>query len=654
MSSETKTPEQYGLSKRPELELTFGNDFTPEIAEVIANPDMFELPNKPKLTDEKLKQIAKALDKQYAIALRHEKTRTEIRSKINGLLQTDNKTGDWISDVEDILEEAPQEVAVELMKNLRYLPEGIQEEVVRLALKKAPQEAVPELMRNLEYLPEAIQEKVARLALEKAPQEVSLRYLPEVIQQEVIRLAFKKNPQEAASGLLNNLRYLPKAIQQELICLAFEKAPQKAASELMKDLRYLPEAIQEEVIRLALEEAPQEANSGFPGLMWNLQYLPQAIREEVTRLALEKAPQKAAPGLMWNLEHLPERIREEVILLAFKKAPQEAASGLMRNLKYFPEEIREEMVHVAFKKAPQEAASGLSLKYFPEAIQEEMVRLAFKKAPQEAAPQLMWSLRYLPERIQEEVIRLAAEKAPQKADSALMRNLRFLPGALREKVVRLALEKAPQKVASELIWDCEYLFEATRNEIMEIVQTGERNNLTKSENINPILYKEIEDLEKQFSRKEFPKTGTRTVLLGGTLINNAILRIIPNSAFISWVKAYGAVEDWKEAGFNYVPIEPILKASSCKDGKDVRVYAGVLGISVPNYLTIYSSKEHHDRVKQQVETIKETLEKMGINHGHVHSNNFCVLHERTAEGEIDWSKPPRVYCIDFDQSTSSG
>ena len=223
--------------------------------------------------------------------------------------------------------------------------------------------------------------------------------------------------------------------------------------------------------------------------------------------------------------------------------------------------------------------------------------------------------------------------------------------------VKGIFEKAPQEAAPELMGNLEYLPEGIREEIesqlVEILRKTERDKITESENINPTLYKEIEGLEEQFSRKEFPKTGTRTVLLGGTLKNNAILRIIPNHAFISWVNAYSAVEDWKEAGFDYVPIEPILKASLCKDDKDVRVYAGVLGVSVAKYLEMHSNREHHQDVNQQVRAIIKTLAKMGIRHGHMHDDNFCVLHNRTPKGEIDWSKPPRVYCIDFDQSISS-
>ncbi|MEA3399120.1 MAG: hypothetical protein U9R00_01245, partial [Patescibacteria group bacterium] len=75
--------------------------------------------------------------------------------------------------------------------------------------------------------------------------------------------------------------------------------------------------------------------------------------------------------------------------------------------------------------------------------------------------------------------------------------------------------------------------------------------------------------------------------------------------------------------------------------------------SVAEYLEMYSNRKHHENVEQQVKVIKETLEKIGVSHGHGHNHNFCVLHNRTPKGKIDWNIPPRVYCIDFDESFSS-
>ena len=228
------------------------------------------------------------------------------------------------------------------------------------------------------------------------------------------------------------------------------------------------------------------------------------------------------------------------------------------------------------------------------------------------------------------------DKAPQEAAPELVGNLRYLPEGIREEIARLALDKAPQEAAPELVGNLEYLQEGIReeieNEVKQIVQIVEREKLSQAEKRNPVLYKDIDKLDEQFLRKEFPKTGTKTLLLGKTLINNVILRIIPNHAFISWMNAYKAADTWKKAGFDYVPMEPIIRAYTSKDGKNTRVYSGVLGVSVSKYLDMYSNKNQHDYVREQVEKIKGILEEMGITHGHTHDNNFCILHERTPGG----------------------
>ena len=113
--------------------------------------EMFNLPNKPPLTLEVFQKIAKQLEEQYDIAVRHDAIRAEIKSGITDLL---NASSGHYQKAQEILDKAPQEAAPELVGNLRYLPEGIREEIARLALDKAPQEAAPELVGNLRYLPE--------------------------------------------------------------------------------------------------------------------------------------------------------------------------------------------------------------------------------------------------------------------------------------------------------------------------------------------------------------------------------------------------------------------------------------------------------------------------------------------------------------------
>ena len=149
------------------------NNVDPEFAETIANSDMFELPNKPKLTNERLISTVNSLAKQYTIALQNEEALTKIRLKIDELFKATDRDRNWINNIKEMIEEFPEEAAPKLMKNLGFLSEEIREDIVRLALEKAPKEAAPELMKNLGFLPEEIQKEIALLAFEKAPQETT-------------------------------------------------------------------------------------------------------------------------------------------------------------------------------------------------------------------------------------------------------------------------------------------------------------------------------------------------------------------------------------------------------------------------------------------------------------------------------------------------
>ena len=55
-------------------------------------------------------------------------------------------------------------------------------------------------------------------------------------------------------------------------------------------------------------------------------------------------------------------------------------------------------------------------------------------------------------------------------------------------------------------------------------------------------------------------------------------------------------------------------------------------------------------IKEQRRAIKKILEEMGIDHGHPHNENFSLRFYRTESGEVDLSRPPRVYIIDFDEA----
>jgi hypothetical protein len=157
--------------------------------------------------------------------------------------------------------------------------------------------------------------------------------------------------------------------------------------------------------------------------------------------------------------------------------------------------------------------------------------------------------------------------------------------------------------------------------------------------------------EKPIVRREFEKTGSSLILLGGKLTGKAIVRVIPKSALAAWKKALNAKKAWEQAGFDYIPVEPILKkkqklrVSSLKSG-DVRVSCKVLGPSLYGFLGIPENKKYSKDLIDQMMKIENVLTELGIEHGHLHRGNFCVEMHKNNKGQIK----PRLYVIDFDRA----
>ena len=96
--------------------------------------------------------------------------------------------------------------------------------------------------------------------------------------------------------------------------------------------------------------------------------------------------------------------------------------------------------------------------------------------------------------------------------------------------------------------------------------------------IEPPLYSGIDLGQEHFQRKQFKKTGSETTLVGGNLKDKTIIRHITPEAFKSWQQAYENYQIWRDAGFDYVPIEPIQSFRFNNDGL-VDVYSGILDLS---------------------------------------------------------------------------
>ncbi len=168
--------------------------------------------------------------------------------------------------------------------------------------------------------------------------------------------------------------------------------------------------------------------------------------------------------------------------------------------------------------------------------------------------------------------------------------------------------------------------------------------------IKPPLYKGKSIDKNSFSRQPFQKTGSGLTLLH--LKDQAVIRHIKASAFIPWQRLYEDHEFWQKNGFDYVPIEPILSYGVSNEGL-VDVFSGVLDLNLKQWYE--RSNLFKDELDEAQLKIILLLDDLGINHGHADSENFCLRFfriNRNGRVYIDFTRPPRIYLIDFDRAVS--
>ncbi len=171
----------------------------------------------------------------------------------------------------------------------------------------------------------------------------------------------------------------------------------------------------------------------------------------------------------------------------------------------------------------------------------------------------------------------------------------------------------------------------------------------------------FKDPSKRITRLPHVKDGSTSVLLGGKLYDQAIIRggatiAVTNQgrqrvlhglrspAIEAWKTAL--TFDWKKVGLSHTPIEPILKKNGRyrifmnRDGT-YRVSAGV--IQGESYYAFLRKHNVGIRVKEELERQKrriiEGFTELGIDHSHLHEANILVTMEKNK---------PKLYVIDFD------
>lgn len=160
----------------------------------------------------------------------------------------------------------------------------------------------------------------------------------------------------------------------------------------------------------------------------------------------------------------------------------------------------------------------------------------------------------------------------------------------------------------------------------------------------------------QSSPIPYPKDGSELYLLGGPLAGRVVAHILSKRAAAAWRKAFAA--DWKSAGFDYNPVEPILTEAeiSAEYGRGSLSEAGLRELKqrakkkslvfsrvILGPAHNYENYELHPTEGQKNTIISTLKNRFKISHGHPHGGNFVLLSDK---GQI------REILIDWDQAKS--
>ena len=315
-----------------------------------------------------------------------------------------------------------------------------------------------------------------------------------------------------------------------------------------------------------------------------------------------------------------------------------------------PEKMRALLIKLGFEGGNAEAGAvcARTIKEVPDYGGNErssLITLGFTSGNAETKKACAEMIVFAPIDKRSSLIKTGLDSGDAETGKECARMIKHAPDKEKDSLIRYGLENSNPEVGKECAWMLRYV-EGEKKELFELAKKKLGNAL-----LEPQLYKEGNISDQKFSRRKFEKTGPGTVLIGGSLKGKTILQYMEPEKFLFWQKLYENCELWQNAGFDYVPIQPIQSFKAGKNGL-VDVAGGVLDLSFENWKGMtedFSAELSDDRDK-----ILNVLKSENMNYRDPHPGNFCLRFFRDENGNADFTKKPRIYLIDFDHAWPEG
>lgn len=398
---------------------------------------------------------------------------------------------------------------------------------------------------------------------------------------------------------------------------------------------------------------------------------------------------KLGPRLSWVFQHWFDPDSQPAPStsppLSFAKLIDDVPAANQPELRAFlPALLRESL---AENQGYTKQAMGVAaIRYAPIEMQAHFLRVALESQDHLVRDAAVAQIQYLPEHDRAPLLQKALRDQSPSVRKTAICHIDSLPDAERTPLVLSALSDRSREVINVMIehLDCvppaewqtviEFGLESRVPDVVAAVSARlsyiPNDEATKIRAKYPRYFHDLHTVAsrtalysdpgtERFLRKDFDKTGSDLTLLDrpspqqeeASLRGKAVIRTIPLTSYFQWRKAYEAADVWKAHGFDYVPIEPILRVAPKPTPRNAEIDVAAGVISGPN-VGVWEEEGGTCMAKiyDSIERIHAALEELGIDHRHPHLGNFVLLFDRDSSGVPILTTPPRVYLIDFDQA----
>lgn len=572
----------------------------------LENAEMYHLPGDPTLTEKDLERYQKENEQ---IEKRMQETRLDL---IRRVFESGNEFH------EDFLE---------VMEQTRYLPEQDRVKFVEQGLNQNSFRSRVLSLAQIPYLPEQDRIRFVEQGLSHIQQNIircyaigQVRFIPEVHRTTFVIQSMKDPDSSVRMVVLEQVQYLPETERTKLIQEGFLDEKNSIRTQAAKQIKFAPIGDRVRLIEQCLEH--KDLSLGVEATK-QLVFVPEADRLSLMEKSFQHPNQKVWREAVKQVQYLSEEFRKRFVEQAIDNGDTDTGVCAIQQVQFLSEVDRIEKIQECLSSYISDiTAVGIEQVFcLPEGDRTKVIEQGLND-------------------FNTEICMIACEQ------------IQFAPAQDREGLMEKALSSRLLNRTWYILEQLHLLSKEAQERIKERFLEKDLKELAKQAATTP-LYKDESD---RFFHRKFRKTGTGITLLDRvpgkeqkSLRNRVIIRHIPWSAYETWKQAYEAVDVWKELGFDYIPIEPIVGVKESHKPFILDVSTRVLqGPSIHRWGEFY-----RENIDEQKNRIMQGLEKIGISHGHPHEGNFVVYFDRDEQGKVDITKPPRVYMIDFDQAVSS-